>query len=62
MYLTIAWGRLMNNQLRNGQVIGIMCISLYHASRIMVCGEADGDINCGMEILIVEPALKDHHG
>ena len=27
MYLATAWGRLMNNKLRNGQVIGIMCIS-----------------------------------
>ena len=50
----------VNNGL--GAVVIPVCISLYHASRIMVCGEADGDINCGMEILIVEPALKDHHG
>ena len=37
-----------------GAVEIAVCISSYHASRIMVCGEAGGDIN-------VEPALKDHH-
>ena len=37
----------VNNGL--GAVVIPVCISLYHASRIMVCGEADGDINCGME-------------
>ena len=39
-----------------GAVVTAVCIRLYnHASRIMVCGEADGDIN-------VKPALKNHHG